>query len=227
MMNDIFHISSEKLFVETVVNSIHSRIMKKLLEGGIFRLALSGGSTPGPIYSALAVMRDIDWSRVEIYEVDERYVNKEDHLSNYFLLRNTLIDLLEMVPARFVFFDSTYELDEALEKVEGELDASDSEFFDLVLLGIGSDGHIASLFPGSAALRETRRWVAHTQTDRFDGRDRMTLTFPALESSKEIFFLVRGKAKREVLESVYQQGSTLPAARLVQLERSRVFYADL
>lgn len=229
-MKNIFTCNSEKLFQDAVTTSIHSRILKKNNEGTIFRLALSGGNTPGPIYRALAEKEDIDWSLVEIYLVDERYVALRDKQSNHHLVQQTLLKNLKSKPRKFHYFDTRKEIKEALKEYEQDLDSSDTNYFDLVLLGLGTDGHTASLFPQSPALKEKKSWVAHTTTDKFGIKDRLTLTYPALESSSEIFFLILGKQKQAIIDRVQQakaKDPKLPAARLWHLDKTEVFFAEV
>lgn len=217
-----------KSFEEAVVASVHSRILKKTRQGKIFRLALSGGSTPGPIYKSLAAKEDIDWSLVEIYIVDERYVPLSDEKSNYQFLQKTLLKHLKSQIKKFKFFNTNRKIEDSLNAYEKDLDEVKS-FFDLVLLGIGEDGHTASLFPNSDALSIKNRWVAHTTTKKFDVEDRLTLTFPALESSAEIFFLLKGKKKGRVLKKILAAAKTskkYPAARLIKLKKTSVFYSE-
>jgi 6-phosphogluconolactonase len=212
--------SSESEFIETVASEIRASILKKTSEGKIFRLALSGGSTPGPIYRRLAE-QDIPWDQVEVYLVDERYVPLDHPHSNYHMIRETLLDHVN--PKKVVYFDTSLPIEDSLKKYESRLDPSQNDFFDLVLLGVGTDGHTASLFPNSPALEEKERWVAHATTDQFDVRDRLTLTFPALESSYEQFFLV--KNKMEILERIKSQDQTLPATRIAQ-KPNTLFYVS-
>ncbi|MDZ4217352.1 MAG: 6-phosphogluconolactonase, partial [Candidatus Gracilibacteria bacterium] len=183
---------SERVFYESVASSVRARLLKANREGKVFRMALSGGSTPGPLYDRLSSMSDIDWSRIELYEVDERMVPKTDKQSNKRLIEETFIKKLSAQPKKWQYFDTGLDRNEALDVYERGLDKTDPTFFDLVLLGLGMDGHTASLFPDSPPLQESKRWVAHTTTEEFDVKDRLTLTYPALESSEEIFFIVKG-----------------------------------
>lgn len=212
---------TESEFIQTVTDEIVTRILKKTSECKIFRLALSGGSTPGPIYRRLAE-QDIPWDQVEVYLVDERYVPLDHPHSNYHMIRETLLNHVN--PKKVVYFDTSLPTEECLKNYESHLDSSQNDFFDLVLLGIGTDGHTASLFPNSSALEENERWVAHTTTDQFDVRDRLTLTFPALESSHEQFFLV--KNKMEILERIKSQDQTLPATRIAQKPNTLFFVSN-
>lgn len=217
-MNHINTFQTEQAFIETVVREIHSRILQKTKQGKIFRLALSGGSTPGPIYRRLAEL-DITWEQLEIYLVDERYVPFKDPHSNYRMIRETLLDHVR--PKKVVYFETSLAIEECLNEYESQLDPTQKEFFDLILLGMGTDGHTASLFPSSAALEEKARWVAHTTTDQFDVRDRLTLTFPALKSSHEQMFLLKGNEKEETLQEAIQQ--KLPAAVVLEKKSTQVF----
>lgn len=221
--------SSEDIFNRMVVASIRNRIRKKTKSGGLFRLALSGGATPQKIYRMLAKEKDINWSQVELYMVDERYVPLDDKYSNHRMISESLAKPLEGKLRAFHFFDTSLPMAQALKAYEKELRVNDTSFFDLIILGIGIDGHTASLFPRSKALKIEKRWVAHAATDQFDVRDRLTLTYPALESSKEIFFLIKGEEKRSVLSQLVHSkpgNSNLPAARLFHREKTQVFFCE-
>lgn len=219
-----FHtFQTEQKFVDAVVLEIHSRILNKTKEGKMFRLALSGGSTPGPIYRRLAE-QDVPWEWVEIYLVDERYVPIDHPHSNYRMIRETLLDHVH--PKKVVYFDTSLPIEECLQKYESNLDQDQEKFFDLILLGIGMDGHTASLFPESPALLEKKRWVAHTTTDQFDVRDRLTLTFPALRSSNEIFFFMKGEEKKKAFINKFSKDETLPAWSLLQDDKTTIYFTS-
>jgi len=220
-MNHLHTFQTEQEFVDTVVQEIHSRVLKNASQGKIFRLALSGGSTPGPIYRKLTE-QDIPWELVEIYLVDERYVPIDHPYSNYRMIRESLLDHVH--PKKVVYFDTSLPIEECLQKYESNLYQDQKKFFDLILLGIGIDGHTASLFPGSLALEEKHRWVAHTTTDQFDVRDRLTLTFSALESSKEIFFLMKGEEKKKNFTTNLSKDQTIPAWPLLQKEKTTIYF---
>jgi 6-phosphogluconolactonase len=156
-------------------------------------IALSGGSTPRPAYEHAAKLAP-DWSRVEVWWADERCVPPDDERSNYRLVRESLLDRLDRKPA-------------IEHRVLGELspteaaDAYDVELrdvvFDLALLGIGPDGHTASLFPNDPALEELgRRAAAVARADV----DRVTATIPQLNASKTVVFLITGEDKAEAVE---------------------------
>jgi 6-phosphogluconolactonase len=219
---------SEKAFQKGLLKAVKSRIKKKHFEEGVFRMALSGGSAPGPLYKALAHCHDIDWMKVEIYLVDERYVPQDDELSNTRLIEMNLLNKLSSEVGKWITFDTSNSIESSLKKYEDNLDTEDKEFFDLVLLGMGSDGHTASLFPEDDLLNEKDRWVGHSMNGD-PVPERLTLTYPALKSSKEIFFLIKGEQKKDILGQVEKSkagNGSLPSAKLFHLDTTQVFFGE-
>src|SRR4051812_44467813 len=162
-----------------------------------FRLVLSGGSTPRATYQLLAC-KDLDWDCAELFFSDERFVPPGHKDSNYRMVRESLLATDRVHPRKLLAIptDGTLQsaanrYDEALRQQYG---ASQLEpgvpLFHLTLLGLGDDGHTASLLPGQPALDERERWAAAVPQGR--GEPRITLTYPALESSELILFLVSG-----------------------------------
>ena len=194
-----------------------------LVAPGTFRVALAGGSTPRALYSLLASagFRDrFPWQRVDWYWGDERFVPHDDLRSNYRMAREAMLSQAP-VPARRIHpvpADGTP--DEAARSYERTLQAAygaavlepERPLFDVTLLGVGGDGHTASLLPGEPALEERRRWVVAVP----HGRDetRITMTYPVLESSRRVGFLAVGAEKAAILEKIRAGGSDVPAARL-------------
>ena len=178
------------------------------------RLVLAGGSTPRALYEALTV-EDLAWTTIDVFFSDERCVPPDHPDSNVGMARRALLD---RVPARVHAMDGTrcdeagYEAD--LAAVFG--DGRPTEF-DVALLGLGEDGHTASLFPGDPALLERRRLVA--RVERAD-HARLTLTPPALQAARVALFLVAGVRKREPLRR-WLAGEDLPAA-LIRAARVEV-----
>lgn len=159
-------------------------------------VALSGGSTPRPAYE-LAARLAPDWSRVELWWADERCVPPDDVRSNYRLVRDSLVDRLDRKPAAEHRVRGELPPGEAADAYDGELQGVE---FDLVLLGVGPDGHTASLFPNDPALEELgRRAVAARRPDV----DRVTLTIPPLNASDTVVFLVVGADKAEAVERAF------------------------
>ncbi len=170
------------------------------------RLVLAGGSTPRALYEALTPA-DLDWPGVDVFFSDERCVPADHPDSNEGMARRALLD---RVPARVHAMGGS-RCDAA--RYEAELSAVFGDgpiSFDVALLGLGEDGHTASLFPGDPALRERRRLVA--RVERPD-HARLTLTPPALGAARVAIFLVAGASKREPLRR-WAAGEDLPAARV-------------
>ena len=181
---------------------------------GRFTVALSGGSTPKQLYERLASLGPSDttipWPQTHLFWGDERLVPPDHADSNYRMARETLLDRVAL-PAHQIHRipTDTGDATEAASRYEAELRAFFSPAagevprFDLILLGLGGDGHTASLFPGSGAVREEIRWVVG---DRVEGTpyDRVTLTFPVLNNAARVIFLVRGSDKAIALQSVLE-----------------------
>jgi 6-phosphogluconolactonase len=178
---------------------------------GRFRIALAGGSTPRALYPRL--VRTVDWARTDVFFGDERVVPPDDPQSNYRMARETLLDPAR-VPAENVhrWRGEAADLDGAAWAYEQALGAGGE--LDLALLGLGADGHTASLFPGTRALEETVRLAVAVDV-RALGTRRLTLTYPALTAARAICFLVAGTGKHAALTDVLRPQSGLPAARLI------------
>ena len=200
--------------------------IRALAARGRFTLALSGGNTPKPVYARLATAayRDrFDWQRVAICFGDERCVPPDDPQSNYHMARTTLFDQVP-IPAENIYrMRGEDDPEQAAAAYAGELqrlfggDAGAGEppreGFDLILLGIGDNGHTASLFPGLAAVTEKKRWVM-AQYVEVVGRWRLTLTPVVINAARQVAFLVSGANKAEVLHQVLEgpyQPVVLPA----------------
>jgi 6-phosphogluconolactonase len=178
-------------------------------KSGRAAMALSGGNTPRDAYALLAKESGIDWTKVNLYWVDERAVPPTDDRSNYRWAKVTLIDASGIAPARVHRMPADApDLDLAARdyekaiRAEVELDGDGIPAFDVVILGVGEDGHTASLFPGERTVDEQDRLVAAVPAS--GAREaRLTLTPPALEHAKQLFILAVGAGKRPALERVW------------------------
>jgi 6-phosphogluconolactonase len=191
---------------------------------GTFSVALSGGSTPRRLYQYLAEpgYRDqFPWQRAHWFWGDERFVPHEDAQSNYRMVHEAMFAHVPVpaanihpVPTEGVNPEaSAAAYDRDLKSFYGA-DHFDPgrPLFDINLLGLGEDGHTASLFPGSPALSERTRWAAAAPGPKSDMR--ITLTYPALESSAQVAFLVAGQGKREILTRFRDGDESLPSVHL-------------
>lgn len=199
---------NEAEFVNSAAGSIRDFIVGALRGKKTLRIALSGGESPLPVYAALAADKQIDWSRVHLFLADERYVPLNSNESNYGKIEKTLVSRVKNL-RRFYHMNTREEPAKLASLYDALLKQQDSPLFDLVILGLGADGHTASLFPHSAALLEKRRLVAVTQKPGPDPQTRLTLTFPALLDSAKIIFLIRGKEKEPALARWLGEGGTV------------------
>ena len=196
---------------------------------GRFLVALAGGSTPRATYTLLATdafASRVDWSRVHVFWGDERSVPSDHADSNYRMAREALLDRVP-IPA------------ENVHRIAGELEPTQAAAsyarelkvtlgadgrLDMVLLGMGSDGHTASLFPDTAALEERERWVVPNYVEKLTTW-RITLTLPALNRARQVTFLVAGPSKAEPLARI-RAGEDLPAGLVQPAEGTLTWLAD-
>jgi 6-phosphogluconolactonase len=188
-----------------------------------FRVSLSGGSTPKMLYGLLASdeFRDrFPWQIVSWYWGDERFVPRDHPDSNYRMTLEAMLAKAPIPPENIhpVPTDGTPEgaalrYEQTLQTAYGatRLDPS-RPLFDITLLGLGPDGHTASLLPGEPVLEERKRWAAAVSHGRPEVR--ITMTYPAIDSSRRVAFLVAGREKAPVLKAIRAGGSQLPAARI-------------
>ncbi len=209
---DLFHAAAEE-FVRAARTAIGAQ--------GRFAVALSGGSTPKALYSLLATnYADFVWNRVFLFFGDERHVPPTDADSNYRMVNESLLTKIQ-IPAENVFRVQAENPDAAAAASEYEaqlrrffeLRSGDrpGEFprFDLILLGLGPDGHTASLFPDSPALDEQSRLVVANWVAKFNAH-RITFTFPVLNRAAEIIFLASGADKADMVRQVLEGKNTPP-----------------
>ncbi|WP_412972911.1 6-phosphogluconolactonase [Glaciecola sp. MF2-115] len=205
----IFNSASE--LVTVFSQRIADTLKQSISENGVASLVVSGGSTPLPLFKALAV-RSIDWSKVNITLADERWVSPSDAASNEKLVREVLLQD-KAASANFIPLKTAH--DNAENAVE-QLSATFSKVgppFDIVILGMGEDGHTASLFPCSAQieagldLNSTQTFIATQPTTA--PHQRMSLTLRALVNSKHVFLHLTGHKKREVLEHALSHSTAL------------------
>ncbi len=200
---------------ERIVEISHEAVSKR----GRFTFALSGGSTPRPLYSLLAsdpFAAQIDWSLTHIFWGDERCVPPDDPQSNFKMARETLLDKVPLPAANIHRMHGEDDPEESAAAYEEELrtffgvnpkDGSPREGFDFLLLGMGENGHTASIFPGTAAVSETIRWVMALYVQALS-MWRITLTPVVINTSPNVTFIVSEAKKaervREVLEGPFQ-----------------------
>jgi len=205
---DLFHAAAEE-FITLGRAAIGAQ--------GRFAVALSGGSTPKALYSLLATnYANFAWNRVFLFFGDERHVPPTDAESNYRMVNEALLTHIA-IPSENVFRVPAENPDAAVAAADYEaqlrrfFELKPGEFprFDLILLGMGPDGHTASLFPDSLALEEKMRLVVANWVAKFNTH-RITFTFPVLNHAAEVMFMASGTDKAEMLHQVLEARNTPP-----------------
>jgi 6-phosphogluconolactonase len=198
--------------VAKLAEKIHELSKKAIEERGVFTIALSGGSTPKALYEYMATKykTKMAWDKIKFFLGDERCVTHDDPDSNFKMIDQAMFSKVP-VPRTSIYptqgqdknpevcaknYQKT--LAHAFKIEPGEIPV-----FDLILLGLGPDGHTASLFPGTLALTENKQTFVANWVQKFN-RQRLTLTYPVLNAARHVIFLVSGKGKSDILASVLQ-----------------------
>jgi 6-phosphogluconolactonase len=205
---DLLALAAAEHFVALAAEAIAAR--------GRFTVALAGGSTPRAAYALLAsdefaarpstpLRTGVDWARVHVFWGDERCVPPDHPDSNYRMAREALLDKIPILADNVHRVRGELPPDQAAAIYQAELEAvlSASGRLDLILLGMGTDGHTASLFPGTVALEERELAVVAVYVERLQTW-RVTLTLPAINTARQVLFLVTGAGKAETLQAVLE-----------------------
>ena len=209
-----------KNFVPDATDFILEHARKAIAERNEFRIALSGGNTPAPVYARLAAQADdLPWDRIRFTFGDERCVPPDDPQSNFRMARQNLFVPAAVPEKSIMRMRGEIDPQIAAEKYEQQLDAIAAERgesmyqHDLILLGLGDDGHTASLFPGTAALEETTRRVVANFVPKLSAW-RLTFTFPLINRARHILFLIGASKSPELIECLLEGDRQFPAARV-------------
>ena len=201
------------------------RITGAVAEHRACYLALAGGETPRGCYERLAQppYRDaLPWPSVFVYWSDERQVPLDDPASNYAMAKAALLDQVAIPPEQV--FPLVGDPTPAMRRVPP--DAGGHPRFDVIHLGLGEDGHTASLFPGSPALQEAQALVAHVLDAPKPPPERLTLTLPVINAARAVLFMVQGASKREALARVLRRDPALPASLVEPADGELQFIVD-
>lgn len=210
-----------KALIERSRDIMLEKIQTAIAERGLCTIALSGGSTPKPLYEAIS-HQQLPWDKIHIFWGDERYLPPDDPESNQLMARIAWLDQVA-IPASNIHPMPTDEADPAVaaSKHEKELQeffqvpAGEFPTFDIILLGIGDDGHTASLFPHTEALKVSDRLVT---VGNKDGQPRITFTYTLINQARYVMFVVAGASKKSALAQIFAtdgDASTYPS-RLIQ-----------
>jgi 6-phosphogluconolactonase len=203
-------------FVTEVTRFIKDTASEAIDARGFFRFALSGGNTPRPIYQALA-LEDCAWRKWIVTFGDERCVPPDDSQSNYRMASESF--LLVTSPGEVLRMKGESEPNEGAEEYDTAIQHLSKRFgeqryrHDLILLGLGEDGHTASLFPETAALEETQKNVVANFIPKFNA-NRLTFTFPLINAARCVAFTVNDKTKQPIIDRVLAGNSGLPSEQV-------------
>jgi len=208
----------------------HEIVAESIAARGCMDVALSGGKTPVHAYKALARDGSFPWNDIRIFQVDERFVPQDHEASNYRMIRETLLDRV-LIPETNVHPVNTgaSSTNEAAKAYEEELtgyfrlDQGSFPRFDLIMLGLGEDGHTASLFPGSPSTTDTEHLVNAVMLGNVL-HDRITLTIPVINNARNIVFLVEGRRKAAALSRVMEKKDPGLPASLIEPVDGRLFF---
>ncbi len=212
--------AAARLFASAAVEAVAAR--------GMAKLAISGGSTPKTMLQMLAsedepFLKTIPWDKIELFWVDERCVGPEHPESNYGMTKKAMLDGVPLPAERIHRMEGELDPEVGASKYEAEirntfkLEGAETPTFDLVLLGMGPDGHTASLFPHTEALNEMARICVANHVPQKDAY-RVTLTWPVICQGRTVAFLIEGAGKADVLKTVFE-GPYLPETYPAQLIR--------
>lgn len=206
MTQEVLLYPDRQALVEAALALVVERILTAVNERQSCSIALSGGSTPQPLYAALA-HADLPWQQIHIFWGDERYVPATHPDSNYGMTKRVWLDLVPIPAANVHPMPTDFAQPQlAAEDYERQivahfgLEAGSIPIFDIILLGMGDDGHTASLFPHTAALSVVDRLI--TIGDK-DGQPRLTFTFPPIDTARSVIFLISGISKQPALAEIF------------------------
>ncbi len=221
--------SLEEAAAHEVVRTVRNAVARR----GSCAFVLSGGSTPRGLYERLGeepYRLGVDWSKLHLFFGDERCVPPDHPESNYRMVKEALLSRIPSLEKSTHRIRGELDPEVAASLYEKEIRRTVSEAlprFDLILLGMGADGHVASLFPNKEALMEPKRWVLPTVGPR-PPRNRVTLTLRVINEARKVMFLVAGEEKALTLQRVLQEGDESASmswpASLVQLKKGRLLW---
>ena len=193
----IYKFTAEEEFWQTAKEDILLSIKETLADYKKCRIGLAGGSTPKPLYQILAD-EDLPWERIHLIQIDERGVPSDHPESNLRMIRDALTKKIPIPPENLTTFDTSMPLSQAAQEMDRQITAikqNRSPIFDILILGAGKDGHIASLFEGDEALH-SKDFATSAKNSR------LTLTIPALKSASRVLLLLKGEEKSPIITTL-------------------------
>ena len=198
---------------------------------GYVSIALSGGNTPVTFYKKLSGEKGFPWGETHVFMVDERFVPYESDENNYHMIHRTLLRHVNISPQHIhPIRTSGISPETAAERYEEDIISYCRTVgiqlprFDLLLLGIGEDGHTASLFPGTPSLKETGRLAVSVYPPDPSKRERITLTLPVINNAQNVFFMAEGDSKAKIIKEVVEDKDHMLPASMVRPCDGRLFF---
>jgi len=223
-------VADNTALARAAAQEFHRLAEEAVRERGLFSVALSGGNTPRAVYAVLASEhKQLPWDRIHVFFGDERHVPPDDPDSNFRMASESLLSNVPIPEKNVHRIRAELDAPAAAMEYDRELreffhsTGHDWPRFDMILLGLGDDGHTASLFPGSKALTESSGWVTANWVEKLQ-TFRITLTFPVINHAAEVLFLVSGPGKAQVLSDVLKPGAKKYPAQGVQPEDGRLLW---
>jgi len=214
-----FEHENEEAFWEMAKDDVLLSIKEAIESRGTCRLGLAGGSTPKHLYELLAGEK-LDWEKIIIIQIDEQYVPSDNAESNLKMLRQSLLQKVAIPPENIYTFNTSLPIESAAKEMSRKLIALTNErfpLFDLLILGAGEDGHMASLFDGDAALK-CNKYASPAHAANYDVEERLTLCLIAFRESKQALLLLKGEKKAGVLSALKGESETPKLAALKELQ---------
>ncbi len=224
-------IKSDKEINEYAISLWQQFLQAAIADHGYFAVALSGGKTPKDFYQWLAKHRDLPWDKTHIFQVDERFVPREHQDNNYKLLNDNLFASLKLAEKNIHTIKTDVPIDKSIALYQYAISnffaIGDQERpqFDLVMLGIGEDGHTGSLFPFQMDTFDTPKNVVAASGSHV-AHERVTLTLPVIKQAQNVIFLVTGANKADIVKRVIDNDPKLPASFVKPMSGKLFFLLD-
>ncbi|NDC38529.1 MAG: 6-phosphogluconolactonase [Proteobacteria bacterium] len=231
-MKPVVEIFEPRLFDGAVADEIVASVQERIAEKGRCSIALAGGSTPAGVYRSMTKpprVSEVNWGAIDLFLGDERWVPPADDQSNYRMIQETFLSNLKEALPTIYPVDTTLSAPSAgAQNYAKTIQEVTGGSLDIVLLGIGDDGHTASLFPGSSVLADKTQ-IVHAVRHPSNGTERVTLAAHLLFGAWRVFFIVKGEGKAEIMRRVLngsEPPSVLPSRLYVEASGRVTFLLD-
>ncbi|MFT7184152.1 MAG: 6-phosphogluconolactonase [Oceanicoccus sp.] len=226
MSPSLFPYESSEAFYEAALEDLQLFIKETLSEQKVCRIVLAGGSTPKPLYEMMA-LADFPWERLHFTVMDERYVPSDHEESNLKMMRRALFNKVPLSPEQVLSFDTSLPYESAAKEMQRRIAMLQNErrpLFDLLILGAGADGHIASLFTLSDL--DNQRALC-TKAEGYPSPQRLSLGMGALSQAKKAMLLLKGQSKREIVNSLKNPSLSTPVEVISEKLPTKVYYCEI